>query len=745
MISAISKIQSQNIIKTQKTGINNQPTISSTVNQPQLIPVNSKYLSSIGVIHFGSSQKSLPLPPRDDSVVDDFSGTNVADPYRPLENLDTPETKNWWKAQNERTETYLSKVDDIRAESRKWHENIRNYTKESMKQQYGDNYFFTRKEGLAPQESYYVSKGAKDAEPQILIDPNKLSEDGTVALKTQDPSPDGKIVAYTVSEAGSDWQTMRFRNVETGEDSADELKGLRFTEATWDTDGKGVVYNKPTTEDNSVANDIAVYHHTLGEDQSKDVKIYGRPDVENSFVAASRIEKDDDVLFAHVYSGTNPETGFYFQGPCETEMKEIIPPNVAKVSPFYRDKDTVYATTDLDAPRSKFVAIDLKNPKPENWKTILPESDDPSNKLNYGFVAGGKLFAKWSKGGADALEVLDLDGKHINDVDIPLGSTIIMGQVTPKDKEFEMSIGGFLSPGTRYKYNVEDNKLEFVKKSNISRDLTDKAEVERIYAKSKDGTKVPMWVIKPKDMKKDGKNATQLYGYGGFNIALEPEFDFDIMQWVENGGVYAIANLRGGGEFGKDWYDGGRLKNKQNVFDDFAACADKLVEDKYTKPERLAIYGASNGGLLTAVTSQQYPDKFGAAISEVPVADMLRFQTNNYGAAWMSDYGDPSKKEDFDASIKYSPLHNVENADKVKYPPTLIMTGDHDDRVGPWHSFKWAATRQEKGQNDNTYLRVEERAGHGAGKPTKKVIDNSTDRYAFLVENLGPLKSVDEK
>ena len=338
----------------------------------------------------------------------------------------------------------------------------------------------------------------------------------------------------------------------------------------------------------------------------------------------------------------------------------------------------------------------------------------------------------------DKIEVRTLDGKVLHDMPIPTGSTVNgFGQVRPNDRAFNIQLGGYLTPGTTYRYNIKNNDLTFVKKSNIARDLSDVAEVQRIFATSKDGTKVPMWVIKPKDLPMDGNAATILYAYGGFNVPLEPAFSYGIMHWVEQGGVFVVANLRGGGEFGREWYDGGRLKNKQNVFDDFAACAEKLVEDGYTKPERLAIKGGSNGGLLTAATSQQYPDHFGAVVSQVPVTDLFRFQTNNYGAAWKSDYGDPEVKEDFEVSRLYSPLHNVASAEDVTYPPTLITTGDHDDRVAPWHAFKWAATRQEQGHQANTYLRVEEDAGHGAGKPTAKVIDEAADEYAFLVQTLG--------
>ncbi len=702
------------------------------------VPHSSKgTLPSLSNVRF-AAMGQLPLPPKDLSIVENHHGQQIADPYRPLENLDSPQTIKWWKAQNKRTKAFLAQAKAARQEAIHWNKAIRNYTREELTEEYGGNYFFSRQAGLDPQPIYYVRLGGKDAEPRVLIDPNTLSQDGTVALDTMDVSPNGKLVAYTVNEAGSDWQTMHFRDVETGKDVYESLNDLRFTEATWDVDGKGVLYAKPLSNDSQ---HFAVYHHTLGTDQSQDVEVYKRPDIENSFVSAFRIEEDDPFLFFSVYSGTNPENGIYCQKPGETKLTEILPPEVATLSPFYRSGNIIYATTDLDAPRHRIVAIDLTHPEPASWRTVVPESQNEAHKLQLANVADGKLIVKWSKGGADAMEVYTLDGQHEADVSIPLASTIDMGQVRPTDKEFEFFIGGYLSPRARYKYNVAQNKLTLVKKSAIARDLTDIAVVERLYATSKDGTKVPMWVIRPKNMPKDGSSATLLYGYGGFNVPLEPGYSLDMAHWVENGGVYVVANLRGGGEFGKTWYDNGRLSHKQNVFDDFAACAEELIKQGYTQPKRLAIEGGSNGGLLTAATSQQYPELFGAVISEVPVTDMLRFQTNNYGAAWMSDYGNPAIKADFETAIKYSPLHNVQPAQTIKYPPTLILTGDHDDRVAPWHAFKWAATRQAQGQLDNTYLRVEERAGHGAGKPTKKIIEESADIYAFLVKALGPLRT----
>ena len=692
---------------------------------------------SLGTPEAGTVQRTSVLPPapKDPGVVEDHHGRKVADPFRPLEQLDAPATVGWWKANNVRTNEFLSGAERARAAATTWHQEMRNFTTEGMALERGGNSFFTRQAGLAPQPTYYVRAGGKQAEPRVLIDPNQLSPDGTVALQTTDPSPDGKLVAYTVSEAGSDQQTMRFRSVDTGADLHDELTGLVFTSATWDPDARGVIYSKPLPGDESAH--FGIYRHVLGEDQSRDVLLHKRTDVENSFVEAFRLQADDPVTFMTVYSGTDSATGVSFQRPGDAAPTEILPPQVAAMKPFHRDGDTLYAVTDLDAPRGRIVKVDMGDPAPERWETLVPESDDAGNVLQYAHVAGGKLLVGRSMGGATALEVRSPDGTLQHEVPLPVASKVELGQVRPGEPTFELSVGGFLSPGTRYRYDVASNELTFVRKSDIPRDLTEIADVERSFATSEDGTKVPMWVIKPKDLPKDGSAPTLLYGYGGFNVSTEPEFSYQIAHWVENGGVYAVANLRGGGEFGKDWYDGGRLQNKQNVFDDFAACARELVTEGYTTPAKLAIVGGSNGGLLTAVTSQQHPELFGAVLSHVPVTDMLRFHLDGNGAGWMSDYGDPGDKRDFEASIKYSPLHNVQPATAVAYPPTLVLTGDHDDRVAPWHAFKWAATRQDLGHEATTYLRVDERSGHGAGKPTAKVIAQEADVYAFLVRALG--------
>jgi prolyl oligopeptidase len=703
-------------------------------------------LSLRNQVLFAGRLPEVVAPPaaiKDETMVEKRLGRRLEDPYRSLENLDDSVTLAWATLQQARTESFLRKADPIRKEVTAWNEEIRNYNREGLPSSYGDNIFYSRQEGLSPQPIYMVKEGGESATPRVLFDPNTLSTDGTVALQSIQYKPDGKLAAYMLSEAGSDMSSMKIRNVATGEDIPDVLTGLRFTSVSWDTDGKGFAYNMPV----NAAGDPdpkglrrSVFHHTLGEEQAKDTKVFDRPEIETGGFAPYRLEEDDDHLFVHASVGTSRKNGLYFKKDGDPGgFTEILAPQIAALSPFHREGNTLYARTDLKAPLSKIVAIDLTNPGSENWKTVVPESK--TDKIDEAFVASGKMFVHWKVGGASALEIRSLDGKSIGSVPVSKASSLSVGQVRKNDKSFLLSFNSFLSPGTIYRYHVDKNELEFVRRSEIKRDLSDIAVVERLNAKSKDGTEIPMWVIRPKNLKQDGKAATILYGYGGFNIALEPEFSFEKMRWVEQGGVYVVANLRGGSEFGSAWADGGRLDKKQNVFDDFAACAKELIKQKYTTPKRLAIMGGSNGGLLTAATMQQNPNLFGAVISAVPVLDMARYQTHGIAKFWTSDYGDTlNNRKDLDVALKYSPLHNVKSAKAGAYPPVLITTADHDDRVAPWHAYKYAATLQEKGHN-NTFLRVELRAGHGAGKPTAKQIQDMADRHAFLELVLGPVKS----
>ncbi|MCA9789280.1 MAG: S9 family peptidase, partial [Cyanobacteria bacterium HKST-UBA05] len=555
-------------------------------------------------------------------------------------------------------------------------------------------------------------------------------------------------VAYCTSEAGSDMATMHVRRVADGTDLPDTLTNLRHSDATWDLDASGFVYALPVSPNGTpdpTGKRRAVYHHTLGAAQHDDVKLFERADLAASWVSAFRITEDDAMLFISVGNGTNPENGLYFRAAHadnhDPSFTEILKEDVAAVHPFWRDGQTLYAITDLDAPRNRIVTINLDHPTPDHWQTVVAESDDEGTKLDGAFVANvgveTKLFVLWTVAGASELDICSLDGSATGQVDVPVASSISLGQVRPNDTDFLLSVNSYLTPGTQYRYTIATNELSVYKHSGIARDLTGTATVERLMATSADGAQVPMWVIYPNTLKRDGNAACLLYGYGGFNISLNPGFSFDIMHWVESGGVYVVSNLRGGGELGKSWNEGGKLGHKQNVFNDFAACAETLITFGFTRPDRLAVYGGSNGGLLTATVAQQRPDLFGAVISAVPVTDMLRYGTHGIGMYWQSDYGDTVNDEAaFRTAMAYSPLHNVKPASTRPYPPTLIMTADHDDRVAPWHAYKLLATLQAAGHH-NTWLRLEERAGHGAGKPTEKVIENSADRMAFLELTLG--------
>lgn len=720
--------------------------VLSTPTQVQApLPSTQHYLSQYGHVRFAARPEkppmntltaSLPTAPQDPTLIETLHGRPVADPFRPLEHLDAPEVQRWVAAQNERTQAFLKPAEAAHKATVNWHRQIRDYVREGLPTEYGPNTFSWQHRGLDPQPVYLVRRSSPEAAPDVLLDPNTLSADGTVAIQAANPSPQGDKLAYLLSEAGSDNTTLRVRDVATGHDLPDVLKDLRFTDATWDPSGKSLTYGRPVSD----GKHFAIYRHTLGTPQDQDVKLIERPDVPNSHLGSFRLQDDDPVLFISVASGTHPENGLYYQHDGETTFHELLPPGQAILHPVHRDGDTLLAITDLDAPRKRLVSINLKQPDPAHWQTLIPEADNPAHTLDGAFVTGGRLFTQWTRGGVDALESVDVSRdprtQTPQPVDTPLGVSIGVGQVRPQQTSFLLATNGYLAPSDQYRLDVAANRLTLVKKSAIARDLTDTATVERVYATSKDGTKVPMWVIAPKNLPKDGTAPALLYGYGGFNAPLKPGFSFNIMHWVEHGGVYAVANLRGGGEFGRPWYDGGRLKNKQNVFDDFAACAEELAKRGYTRPERLAISGGSNGGLLTAAVSQQYPERIGAAISAVPVTDMLRFHTDNFGAYWMSDYGDPGKPDDFETALKYSPLHTVRPASEVRYPPTLFTTADHDNRVAPWHAYKLTAERQAKG-HANTYLRVDTRAGHGAGKPTEKVIQEAADQTAFLVQALG--------
>lgn len=681
------------------------------------------------------NQANPPAKAPSDDTVDTYHGVEVADPYRPLEDLEAASTREWTAGQNERFQNFIADVED-RDKLAEHLSDIWEYPREGLPARYGNQFFSSYNDGKSAQSVFQV-RDSLEGEPRVLIDPNKMSDKGTIALSGTYPSPDGKLVAYLTSEGGSDKQTLRIKDVATGKDLPDVIENCRFTGVRWDRDSsKGFEYSYPAYDDKKR---FFTKHHDIGAEAAKDPVVFEVPE-EDSHTSVYGVRDENGKWgkydFGYVRIGTNAANSMFIrEHGSNAPFKPLFDDGKSTFSPVGEIDGKLLVETNHGAPMGKAVLVDPAHPEPENWQTVIPEQE--LDALEDVFIHKGKIFAEYMHDTALKISVHDLQGNHMHDVPVPEQVSGGFGKINPDDTEVLLSAGGFQSAGAKYKYNVDTNELELWKESQAKFDLKD-AVVERIHATSKDGTKVPMTVIRGKDTELDGSAATLMYGYGGFNSPLTPGLGFSIYNWVKEGGVFVQTNLRGGGEFGQRWYDEGRLHNKQNVFDDFAACGEELIAQGYTKPERLAIEGGSNGGLLTLATGLQRPDLFGAIISQVPVTDMLRFHKHTYGAAWKSDYGDPeNSKEDFDVSMKYSPLHNVD--ENVIYPPILVETAEFDDRVVPSHAFKFVATMQEKSPKTLCLMQCEKDAGHGAGKSKQKAIDGIVKTHAFLEQTLGPI------
>jgi len=678
------------------------------------------------------AQRTLNAP-YDNSVVENLHGYEVSDPFRPLEDLDLKETADWLDRQSKSFNSYIGSSTKSTKDAAEFMSKALDHDMSSLVSRYENKYFRTFKKALTAQGVVQVSDSEKGPWKTIL-DPNRLSDKGTVALSGWRPSYDGKHVVYFISESGSDAQTMHIYDVDEGKTLDDKIEDCRFSGVLWDKNSSESFQYTYPTHDGTLR--TMIKHHTVGDNPKGDKEIH-KPKEDNSFVSPLCMHTAKyEWLTTGI--GTDNNHGLCFKPyGSKDDFKEIVKPlSGFTISPEVElDNGSVLAVTNKGASRGKLIKFDPNNPDSSRWQDVIPESDE--NILSGVILHKGKLFAFYTEDTADAVKVFTPEGEHLYDMPLPIQSVTGYARINPEDDNFTIRISGHLSSGDTYSYNVDKNKLTFVEKSSSPVDLND-CIVERIKATSKDGTKVPMTVIRHPDTKLDGTAALKLYGYGGFNISLRPGFGKSIAHFVKAGGIYVVANLRGGGEFGQKWYDGGRLDKKQNVFDDFIACAEHLIGTDYTSNKRLIINGGSNGGLLTSATMIQRPDLFGAVITEVPVTDMFRFHLATYGAAWKSDYGDPDIKKDFNFSAKYSPLHNVKKG--VKYPPHLIKTADHDDRVVPWHAFKLAATLQAKSHKDSvTVMRVEKDAGHGAGKPTKKIIQGYAETHAFIERAIGPI------
>ncbi|HET6424169.1 MAG TPA: prolyl oligopeptidase family serine peptidase [Planctomycetaceae bacterium] len=670
--------------------------------------------------------------------VDDYHGTTVADPYRWLEKdvREDKDVKAWVEAQNAVTFGYLEKLPQREALKNRLTK-LWDYERFSTPSKQGARYVFSKNNGLQNQSVLYIQP-ALDAPAEVLLDPNSWSKDGTVALAGTSFSEDGNFLAYGVQDAGSDWNTWRVMKVDDKTVLDDELKWLKFTGAAWMKDGSGFFYARyPEPEKGAAFQKLnlnqKVYFHKLGTNQSDDKLVFENPD-EPTWGFQADVSDDGKYLVITAWKGTDDKYRVYYKpiDKLDGEATHLVGNFDQEYSFLGNDGTVFYFRTDEKAPKRRIIAIDLAHPNSDAWKEIVPEQPHVLTGVN---LLGDRIFATYLKDAVTQVKVFSTAGKFERDVEFAgIGSASGFGGKRT-DTETFYSYQSFATPPSIYRYDPTTGKSTLLRRPAIDVKPEDYT-VEQVFYTSKDGTNVPMFLCYKKGLHKNGALPTLLYGYGGFNISLTPSFSVSRLLWMELGGVFAMPNLRGGGEYGEAWHQGGTKLNKQNVFDDFIAAAEWLIANKYTKPEKLAIQGGSNGGLLVGACMTQRPDLFGAALPAVGVMDMLRFHQFTAGRFWVDDYGSADDKDQFAALIKYSPYHALKPG--TKYPATMVTTADTDDRVVPGHSFKFAARLQQYHAGPAPVLiRIETRAGHGAGKPTAKIIEEAADQYAFLMHVLG--------
>jgi prolyl oligopeptidase len=676
-----------------------------------------------------------PESPRED-VVEVMHGVEVPDPFRWLEEIDSEQTQNWIAAQNRVTSEYLGQIPAHKEIKTRLSE-LWDYEKYGVPLKRGGRYFFTRNAGLQNQSVLYWLESLED-EPQVLLDPNELSEDGTVALTGYEVSDDGRLLAYGVSASGSDWQEWYVQEVDSGQLLEDHLAWVKFSGVSWTPDSQGFFYSRYDEPQEGAAYKGAnyyhkLYYHRVGTPQAADELVYERPD-RKEWGFGGVVTEDGRYLLIVVWKGTHRENGVFYKdlGRGNGDVVELLEEFDASYLFVGNDGPVFYFMTDLEAPMSRVIAVDITRPDRSHWREVIPETADSLQQVS---LVGGRFIACYLHDAHSRVQVLDKMGQFVCEIELPGIGTVEGFQGLDKDPETFYHYTGFTTPGTVYHHDVETGQSAVFRKPEIGFD-PDVYVTKQIFYRSKDGTQVPMFISHKKGLVLDGDSPTYLYGYGGFNIAQTPSFSVSNLVWMEMGGVYAQANLRGGGEYGKQWHEAGMKLNKQNVFDDFIAAAEWLVDNRYTRTPRLAIGGRSNGGLLIGACLTQRPDLFGACLPVVGVLDMLRFHKFTIGWAWTSDFGSPDDPQEFAALLAYSPYHNVKPG--TAYPPTLIATGDHDDRVFPAHSFKFAAALQAaQAGTAPALIRIETKAGHGLGKPTSKLIEEEADKWAFAVHVLG--------
>jgi prolyl oligopeptidase len=668
-------------------------------------------------------------------VVDDYHGTKVADPYRWLEDTNSPETTGWVEAENKVTAAYLAQIPQ-RAKIHARLTELYNYARYNSAFEVAGKYFFFRNDGLQNQDVLYAADKPEGGE-RALLDPNTLRADGTAALSGLSVDRNAKLLAYAIAQAGSDWSEWHVRDIATGKDLQDSVQWTKFTSAEWTADGRAFYYQRFPTPDRKAAltesnKNAQLYLHTLGESQTSDKLIYQRPDHPNWLFGAT-VSEDGRYLVIHIETGDAGKNLLFYQDlqTAGSKVVELIHDLTAQFRFLGNQGSTFYLFSTDGASKGRVIAIDVNRPDRANWKVAVPEQVETLSAAQY---VGGKLILSYLKDAHSVAKIASVTGKMERELALPGLGTSVFSSAHSTDTELIYSFDSYTAPLTFYRYDLKSNQSALLRQSKLSFDPS-LFETEQVFYKSKDGTRVPMFLVHKKGLQRNGQNPTLLYAYGGFNVALTPNFSPTFLGWVEMGGVLAVANLRGGSEYGEAWHVAGTKLHKQNVFDDFIGAAEYLIASKYTSTPKLAIFGGSNGGLLIGAVLNQRPDLFGAAMPAVGVMDMLRFNKFTIGAAWEGDYGSPQNPAEFKALYAYSPLHNIKTG--THYPPTLITTSDHDDRVVPGHSFKYAATLQAaQGGPAPILIRIETRAGHGAGKPTTKRIDEAADRFAFLVHEL---------
>ena len=672
--------------------------------------------------------------------IDDYHGTLVSDPYRWLEDVNSAETEAWIKGQNQLTQTYLEDVPSKEHIRRRLTE-LWDFPRAFAPLKVKGRYFQLRNTGLQNQDILYTMESL-DGEKRILLDPNELSEDGTVALTNWEISKDGNLLAYATNTSGSDWQLWRVRDVNTGHDLPDIIEWSKFSSVAWHPDCSGFFYcgydqpEESETYEGLNLNQKVLFHH-LGIDQSDDIIVYARPD-QPEWGFDPIVTEDGKYLILEVWQGTDTRNRlFYREMDTSEEFTELISDLEASYQFIGNDGPEFFIHTNYQTPRSRLITIDTRDPEKATWKTIIPENGDTVECIK---LVNNQFIVIYLHDAYHQVKRFDTAGNFLGEIALPtIGSILSLDREVYLfgnrfEDELYFTFNSFIHPPTVFQYSFAENRCAKIQEPTIEFDFS-RYNTDQVFVKSKDGTRIPMFMVHNPDVPKNKKNPALLYGYGGFNISLTPNFFISRLVWLELGGTLAVANLRGGGEYGEDWHQAGSRQKKQNVFDDMIACAEFLTTNGYTSSAKLAIEGRSNGGLLVGACITQRPDLFGAALPAVGVMDLLRFHKFTIGWAWESDYGSAQDPEQFKVLHSYSPLHNIESG--ISYPATLAMTADRDDRVVPGHSYKFISTLQAAQAGDAPVLiRIQTKAGHGFGKPTKILIEEQTDIFAFLVKAL---------